>query len=382
MNNVAASRRSSRKKGCRRNRRNQIGGAGEAYTLGGLVAGAPIINNYGQEIVRFPSCEQAVRPGYLTDAQIKGGLPGFSGGRRRKMRGGQGTPGSPYPETYASETSTYIPPANGASYTPQPVPGATSTSITPPAMIGGSQSMNIDAQKLLDLLATGSKIGGASNVPRNTGASGKNNVPTGPVMQLGGRGGVLETGANQLASAGPIGAQVGGRYTNEFNVVGDSKIALMEPSYSGCGDGLVAQQNPFNKGELSSLITAPPPLVPTPSPGSGDMLQKGGKRKSRKARKSRKVRKSRKARKSRKQQKGGVGGVDSMVYNAPRAGYTTWPSNAQGGNAGTLADGQTPFLINVPFSSQPVPSPACLKTGGRRRSRKARKTRKNHKRRA
>jgi hypothetical protein len=259
MNNIAKSRRASRRRGCRRNR--QRGGAGEAYTLGNHVAGAPIINNYGQEIVRFPSCEDATRPGYLENAQIKGGLPGFAGGgKRRKSR-----------KTKKSKKSRR------------------------------SRSMK------------------------------------------GGRGGVLETGAAQLA------AQYGGRYTNEFDIVGPSKIALMEPSYSGCGTGMEAISNSLNKGSLSSLITAPPPLVAPPTPGSGDQLQAGGKR---------------------------VGGVDSMFYSAPRSGYTTWPSNAAGGDAGTLADGKTPFLINVPFSAQPTPSLACLKTGGARKSKKSRKARK------
>jgi hypothetical protein len=260
MNNSAAARRSSRRRGCRRNRRmNQMGGAGEAYTLGGHVAGSPIINNYGQEIVRFASCEEAVRPGYLADAQIKGGLPGFSGGGKRRYKGG--------------------------------------------------------------------------------------------------RGGILETGADQLAAQGFTGAPLkGGRYTFEPAVVGG--VGMMEPRYSGCGD--TPMQNPFNKGDVSSLITAPPAQVPTPTP-SGDMI--GGRR-----------------RKTRRGQHGGVGGVDSMFYSAPRAGWTTWPSNAQGGDAGTLADGKTPFLINVPFSAQPTPSQACIKTGGRRKSRKgSRKSRKSRK---
>jgi hypothetical protein len=337
MNNSARSRRASRRTGCRRNRRvNQMGGAGEAYTLGGFVAGAPIINNYGQEIVRFPSCEEAVRPGYLADATIKGGLPGFS--------------------------------------------------------------------------------------------------------QRGGRGGVLETGADQLAaqmggrrrrgsrkSRRGTRKMRGGRYTNEFNVVGASGIGIMEPSYSGCGTGLEAITNPLNPAPgLQSLITAPPPLVPVPTPGSGDVLQKGGRRMcgTRKARRNSACASQRggdsygpypqtymnmtsKAvngpdgpiftpqpvpgasdvttslrggRRRRAYMRGGAAtlaangapvvpqpysGV-SMVYNAPHSGYTTWPSNAAGGNAGTLSDGQTPFLINVPYSGQPTPSPACLKTGGRR----------------
>lgn len=271
MNNSPMSRRLAKRKGCRRNNR-QRGGAGEAYTIGGPVTGQHVINNYDGEIMRFPSCEEAIRPGYLTNAPIKGGLPGFSGGGRRrrrthrKMRGGRGD---------------------------------------------------------------------------------------------------FTTGATQASAQWDVGsAQVGGRFTNEFNVVGDSKIALMEPSYSGCGDGLVAQQNPFNKGEISSLITAPPALVPTPTPGSGDVLQKGGRRR-------------------RAYQSGGVGGVDSMFYSAPRSGYTNWPSDAEGGNAGTLADGKTPFLIQVPFSAMPTPSQACIKTGGGRKSRKSRrksrKSRKNRK---
>jgi len=236
MNNIATMRKASRRRGCRRNRRNtQMGGAGEAYTLGGHVAGAPIVNNYGQEIVRFPSCENATRPGYIADAAIKGGLPGFSGGGRRRSR-------------------------------------------------------------------------------RNRSLK-------------------------------------GGRYTFEPNVVGG--IGMMEPRYSGCGDAAI--QNPLNKGDVSSLITAPPAQVPTPRPMSGGR------------------------RKTRKQQYGGVGGVDSMVYNAPRAGYSFWPSNAEGGNAGTLADGKTPFAINVPFSAQPVVSQACLKTGGGRKSRRRRGSKKSRK---
>jgi hypothetical protein len=258
MNNIATVRKASRRRGCRRNRRvNQMGGAGEAYTLGGHVAGAPIVNNYSQQIVGFPSCEGATRPGYIADASIKGGLPGFAGGGRRRR----------------------------------------------------------------------------SHRRRSL---------------KGGRGGVLETSAAQVAN------QMGGRYTFEPNVAGG--VGMMEPRYSGCGDGAI--QNPLNKGDVSSLITAPPAQVPTPTP------MKGGRR-------------GRKG--TRKQHYGGVGGVDSMVYNAPRAGYSFWPSNAEGGNAGTLADGKTPFAINVPFSAQPVISQACLRTGGGRKSRRRRGSKKSRK---
>jgi hypothetical protein len=88
-----------------------------------------------------------------------------------------------------------------------------------------------------------------------------------------------------------------------------------------------------------------------------------------------------------RKQRGGVYGherqyaSDAMVYEAPRSGYTHAPSNTAGGDAGTLADGKTPFLVNVPYSAIPAPSAACLKTGGGRRkgSRKNRKSRKSRK---
>jgi hypothetical protein len=261
--------RKTRRLGCSRNRasRKQYGGAGVAYTIGGPVAGAPIINNYGQTIKAFPSCEEAVRPGYLEHAQIKGGLPGFSGGGKRRK---------------------------------------------------GYKKLK------------------------------------------GGRGGVLETGSAQLGSLG--GAPLsGGAYTNDFANVGG--VAIMEPTYSGCGAGAYAIQNPFDKTgtdnmyAVKSLITAPPALASNPTP------MKGGKRRNRKTRK----------------QYGGVGGVDSMFYNAPRAGYTNWPSNAEGGAGATLADGKTPFLLNVPYSGLPTESQACLKTGGGRKSRKGRKSKKSRK---
>lgn len=306
MNNVARKQRQTRRRGCRRNRRmNQAGGEGWAYRFAGSVDPTnPSLGN-AAEVLRFPSCNEAVRPGYLADAQIKGGLPGFAGGARRRsafqnMMGGR---------------------------------GAFTTGATQTAMQGIGAPLSGGFIKTVAA------------------------PPTAAELRL------VET---------PMAGQRGGRFTNEFNVVGASKIALMEPSYSGCGDGLVAQQNPLNKGDISSLITAPPPLVPTPSPGSGDVLQKGGKNRKCWTRRNRR-------------QSGGVGGVDSMVYEAPRSGYTHAPSNSAGGDAGTLADGKTPFLVNVPYTAQPHISSACLKTGGgrarkgnrARKGRKSRKTRRN-----
>ena len=299
--NTAKSRRAARRRGCRRNRRvNMSGGAGEAYTIGGPVAGPGqhLVNNYDGAIVRFPSCDGAVRPGYIADAQIKGGLPGFSGGARR--------------------------------------------------MRGGSESGNGNILEMA-MNQLGVQLGGSES---------------------GFRGGVLETGADQLSAQlggrrrssrkgkkGTRRGQRGGTYAIGAEVTGPGGIAFARTDYTGCGAGLEAIHNSLNKGDNfpGGFITAPPPQY---NPSTGAKLA-GGRRCYRKTRK----------------QSGGVGGVDSMVYAAPRSGYTHIPSNSAGGDAGTLADGRTPFLLNVPYSAQPTITPACLKTGGgRRKSRRGRKS--------
>ena len=137
------------------------------------------------------------------------------------------------------------------------------------------------------------------------------------------------------------GKQYGGGYTMGA-VIGSNPF--MDRPYSGCGEGAFYMKNPLN--ELSSsTITAPPAL-------------KGGRR----------------GRKCWSRKMNGGAAVDAMVYDAPRAGYSFFPSNTAGGNAGTLGDGRTPFQVAVPYTAQPSVSPSCLKTGGRRRSRKNRKS--------
>jgi hypothetical protein len=312
MDNIARRRRNSRRRGCRRNRK-QSGGDGFGYTIGAPVGGPGqhIVNNFDGLTVRYPSCNEATRPGYITGAgaATQGGLPGFGG-----QRGGRG------------DFTT-----------------------------GATQSL----------------IQGA--------------------MPLSG-------GRRRMR---------GGRYSFVPDVV--NGVGMMEPRYSGCGEGLAAVQNPLNKdsGFPGSVLTAPPPQVPVPTP----MGMKGGRRggvlartRSRRAgwngnisanveiNESVNIKNNapimRRSRRNRRRQSGGVFGheqqyaADAMVYEAPRSGYTHAPSNSAGGDAGTLADGKTPFLVNVPYSAQPAPSAACLKTGGGRknRSRKNRKaSRKNRK---
>lgn len=114
--------------------------------------------------------------------------------------------------------------------------------------------------------------------------------------------------------------------------------------------------NPLNLVGPSRL-TALPADIANPVPSKGIT---GGKR-------TRKMR-------------GGVGGVGSEFYIAPRAGYSHMPSDMAGGQSSGLADGKTPFLLNVPYPSANGGNPACSKTGGRRSSRrssKRRKTRRN-----
>jgi hypothetical protein len=90
----------------------------------------------------------------------------------------------------------------------------------------------------------------------------------------------------------------------------------------------------------------------------------------RKGRKGRKA--SRKTRKSRLYNAMG-GGVDNMVLQMPKVGYTQLPSDSMGGNAGVLADGKTPFMLNIPYSTSPSTSSACMKGGKRKHSRKSHK---------
>jgi len=68
-----------------------------------------------------------------------------------------------------------------------------------------------------------------------------------------------------------------------------------------------------------------------------------------------------------------IGGAQQQFYSVPRAGYTHMPSNMAGGEGGGLADGKTPFLLNVPYSSEPVKSMG----GSRRKNRKSKKAKKS-----
>jgi hypothetical protein len=71
-------------------------------------------------------------------------------------------------------------------------------------------------------------------------------------------------------------------------------------------------------------------------------------------------------------------GADSMVYEAPRSGYSAYvPSNLGGGPQG---NGAVPFAVITPYATQPSVSSACTKTGGgNRKNRNRKSSRKNRK---
>ncbi len=71
-----------------RNKNLQGGGLGNSYTMGEMISRGNFVNE------TYSSCGAMSRPGALTTAQIgtfKGGLPGLSGGSRRRHRKHKGT---------------------------------------------------------------------------------------------------------------------------------------------------------------------------------------------------------------------------------------------------------------------------------------------------
>ena len=138
MNNT---RRGRSRKGCRRNRRQMGGNTGQSYTLG-----EPLVPNnpsLGAAVVSpFPSCGNAVAPGYLQGVTPRG-LPGFAGGRRSRKRqqGGVYTAGAPVVTGVGSIgylPRVYTGCGEGAFSAPNSLnQHGVSTITAPPAMKGG-----------------------------------------------------------------------------------------------------------------------------------------------------------------------------------------------------------------------------------------------------
>jgi len=81
MNNSRYGRRQTKRRGCRRNRKQSGGNTGQSYSVGGsVVPGIPNLGN-GAMVVPQSSCGNATPYGGLLNVSLKG-LPGLSGGRR------------------------------------------------------------------------------------------------------------------------------------------------------------------------------------------------------------------------------------------------------------------------------------------------------------
>lgn len=264
--NSSERKKRSRRSGCSRNRRSAIGGAyTAAYTFSGPISPEAY---YANQVDPITSCGSPALPKLNTGP---GGLPGMSGGKRRRSR-----------KQRRNNTS------------------------------GSPLSLNV--------------TGIYSNQP---GAPNQNRLPV----------------ANNEALAPINNKMVGGRWGFEHpQVVGEAGIALSGRDHVACE---ASRHNPLNEG-----VATPVTLPPEP-------------------------------------QRGGVGGPDSMFYNAPTAGYTNVASDRLGGASGVLADGKTPFLVQVPYEAKTF-NQACVKTGGgrrraarkscRRSTRKSRKSRKSRRR--
>ena len=88
---MAHTERQWKRRGCRRNRQRQSGGGtGNSYTFAGSVDPQNASLGNAAKVVPFSSCGEVARPGYIANASIQGGLPGFAGGSRRGSRKGRG----------------------------------------------------------------------------------------------------------------------------------------------------------------------------------------------------------------------------------------------------------------------------------------------------
>jgi len=168
MNNTRVQRRQSRKRSCRRNRRQLGGGLGLSHALG-----SPLVSNnpgLGAEVVPFSSCGNATPSGYLSSVP-KVGLPGLSGGGYSSVAVGGINP-------YMDRT--YSGCGEGAFAVRNPLNEAAASTITaPPSLLkggrrrrlsGGGPSMHgspVDGM-VYEAPRSGYTYGGVSGSPPNS----------------------------------------------------------------------------------------------------------------------------------------------------------------------------------------------------------------------
>lgn len=153
--------------------------------------------------------------------------------------------------------------------------------------------------------------------------------------------------ANRRNNDGPLALVENGVYTNRIPIANNEALAPLSPNNKMVG-GRWGFANPEVVGDAGIALSGRD-HVPCES-GIPNSLNK---------------------------QSGGVGGPDSMYYQAPTAGYTNIPSDRLGGASGTLYDGKTPFMVQVPYDAR-ASNPACSHTGGSRKKRKTSRNKRKH----
>jgi hypothetical protein len=322
-------RRASNRRASRRNKRKAIGGGWGVLPKGSF---NEIAVNPGNA-VNFPfsgpgkDCTgnpHSIRPGYISDYSSKG-LPGLSGGGKRKNRklyGGMAMPATALP---GPVTNPNLPPVSG-SVTPKPgdFPNTTGT--------GGTVANPNNLPVVMSM----------PGVPTNGAAQ----MPKMPIAEL-----------SKAADAANLAApQKGGRYgffpgmgpLNPVNGVG------VTPAPFGripCETGTYNPLNP-NPGDIQRLSTAPltPPFVSGRLAGGGSGAIPAG---------------TGLAASSANFPVVQVGDVDSMRYYAPTAGYR---NDFMTFRAPSPVPGLT---IQTPYDAKAF-NQACIKTGGSRKNKNRR----------
>lgn len=430
--------RTSRKRrsGCSRNRRragqygsrSMRGGAGEAYTFGASVDPKnPSLGN-AAEVIRFPSCENAVRPGTIT-SYTPTGLPGMRGGRRsRKQRGGRYafdgwvTPGNGTAVSGVSYTGCGAGADRLAAHPGQSIEGQMSAPLPLTNQRGGSATTQrggavplvgaaVDAGGAL-LQGVGGAVGGILGTSTHIAGQGA-------ATALGTAGGVLGSGLSSVGSgirdgsayagsqfasgaARVAGTFRGGRRKGRRGQRGGSAttqrgggafpgadIASTGVGLLGSGLTTVGQGVGNILGTSAQVVGNTTGNILTTSGqvlGSGlQTVGTGISSTSGAAANTVSAAASRAAEMFIKPMRGGyvapVGQtgtlpVDAMVYQAPRSGWAVMANTNNQPGSGV-------YSINVPYGSAPQVSSSCKMTGGRRSRRSSpssrRNTRKNRK---
>lgn len=266
----------------------------------------------------------SIRPGYIADYSPKG-LPGFSGGKRRKYRKSRGGAAMPSPASThfgGPVTNPNLPPISG-SVTPKPgdFPDTTGTgdSVSQPNVVMSMPGVPVNGQPLMDKMpiAELSKSADAANL-----------AP--PPQQKGGRYGFFP-------GMGPL---------NPINGVGTTPTPF---GRIPCEVGTYNPLNP-NPGNIQLMSTAPltPPYVTGRLAGGGPAPTNVGSS-GYSAANFPTVQ---------------VGQADSMRYYAPTAGYR---NDFMTFRAPSPVPGLT---IQTPYDAKAF-NQACIKTGGSRKNRRS-----------